>query len=141
LSNTSKNSGQETPLIDQANSINLSMVEKIVKRIEKRIDLQLLGAKIQIIGIAYKVNVPDMRESPALELINKLRSLGALVTWHDPVVKYFEGESSVPLSLDIDLGLIVTPHDIIDISIWKSSKLNVLDLSITKSDLGWPKFL
>jgi UDP-N-acetyl-D-glucosamine dehydrogenase len=99
------------------------------------------GLKIQIAGIAYKTGVSDLRESPAIELMAKLKKMGAIISWHDPVVGSFEGSNSTPLSRDIDLGLIVTPHDVIDFTTWKSSNFKVLDLSATDKDFGWPKFL
>ena len=99
----------------------------------------LSDKKIQLAGIAYKSNIPDLRESPALELINELRKLGALVTWHDPVVGKFANETSVELDSNVDLGLIVTPHDQIDFSLWKNSGVRVLDLSANSIDYGWPK--
>jgi UDP-N-acetyl-D-glucosamine dehydrogenase len=100
----------------------------------------LKGKKIQIAGISYKPNVADLRESPALLLIEELERLGASVTWCDPLVIEFEGVTSVPLDSDIDLGLIVTPHDEIDFSIWKESSINVIDISSSSKEFGWPKF-
>ena len=83
----------------------------------------------------------DLRESPALSLIKNLNDLGASVTWFDPIVVTDLPGRSVSLDLNIDLGLIVTPHSSIDFSIWKGNSLKVLDLSSTKKCYGWPKFL
>ena len=96
--------------------------------------------KIQIAGIAYKPNVPDLRESPGIELLHELRDLGAVVTWHDPVVKELNQEKSSDLDINIDLGLIVTPHKIMNLLPWKESEVKVLDLSVSPENLGWPKY-
>ena len=53
------------------------------------------------------------------DLIKELKIAGAVVSWHDPFVKVYEGQQSVALTSEIDLGLIVTPHSQIDFSIWK----------------------
>jgi UDP-N-acetyl-D-mannosaminuronate dehydrogenase len=117
------------------------MVNYITERIEKLLKRPLKDLKIQIAGISYKADIPDLRESPALELISELRSLGASVTWHDPVVVAWEKELSHPLSADIDIGIVVTPHNQIDFSIWQNSDLRVIDVSAVSKNFGWPKFL
>jgi UDP-N-acetyl-D-mannosaminuronate dehydrogenase len=85
--------------------------------------------------------VADLRESPALILISELRSKGAVVKWHDPLVNVWNNENSSQIDPNIDLGLIVTPHKSIDLSVWKKSTTKVLDLSANSNDYGWPKFL
>ena len=141
LSYVAEKSGIRTKFIDLANETNLLMPHKVALRIAKLFKGSLSDQKIQIAGIAYKSNVEDMRESPALALISELRDLGFKVNWHDPVVKEFGGEISSPLDSNIDMGLIVTPHELIDFSIWKSNGINVLDLSPNPKNYGWPKFL
>jgi UDP-N-acetyl-D-glucosamine dehydrogenase len=141
LTEASKNVGEKTPLIDTATKINLLMTSKVVERIQEYLKKDLKGLKIQIAGISYKNDVSDMRESPAVSLIQQLEKLGALVSWHDPVVKSFQNKSSEAINPVIDLGLIVTPHKQIDFSTWKNYGTNVLDLSANSSNYGWPKFL
>jgi UDP-N-acetyl-D-mannosaminuronate dehydrogenase len=82
-----------------------------------------------------------MRESPAIQLIEELRLLGANVIWHDPLVQEYQNEKSVQLDTNIDIGLIVTPHKSINFLIWSESNVKVLDLSANSNDYGWPKFL
>lgn len=141
LSYVAEQSGIRTKFIDLANETNLLMPRKVALRIAKLFKGSLSDKKIQLAGIAYKSNVEDMRESPALALISELRDLGFKVNWHDPVVKEFGGEISSPLDSNIDMGLIVTPHELIDFSIWRSNGINVLDLSPNPKNYGWPKFL
>jgi len=133
--------GVEAKFINLANLTNYSMPKIIAERIKIILGGNLIDKKIQIAGITYKPNISDLRESPALDLINELRSLGASVTWHDPFVTKHNEEQSSELKSDIKLGLIVTPHAHIDFSIWKNSGVKVLDLSANPTNYGWPKFL
>jgi len=133
--------GGKTDFIDLANKINLKAHVKIIDRIENSILGSLKGLKVQVAGISYKPNVADLRESPALLLMLELKKRGAVVTWHDPLVGKFNYTNSEELRDDIDLGLILNPHDSIDFTIWKQSKIKVLDLSASLSSYGWPKFL
>ena len=121
--------------------INASNPEYIVNRIKSNLLTELNGKQIQIAGIAYKTNISDIRESPALELLKLFKAEGANVTWHDPLVGYLGSEKSSPLKPAIDLGLIVTPHEVMDFSPWLNSGTQVLDLSSNKVNYGWPKFL
>jgi len=138
---SAKKVGSDASLIEQANEINLNMPEIITTRIEKIFGDTLLEKQIQIVGISYKLDISDIRESPALELIKILRSRGAVVTWCDPIVNECWGETSTPLKKDIDLGLIVTAHSCIDLSIWKTYGVKAIDLSANSNSYGWPKFL
>jgi len=141
LSYSAEQVGANLDLIHLADKINLEIHQKIVSRIEGLLGGKLQGKQIQVAGIAYKPNVSDLRESPALTLIMYLKKLGAFVTWHDPLVKHWNNENSTLLKSELDLALIVTPHDLIDFSIWKNANVKVLDLSANSNDYGWPKFL
>lgn len=133
--------GQEAGIIALANEINNSRPEKVVALIKEVLNGELKGKVIQVAGISYKPNISDLRESPAIRLIKELEKNGANVLWCDPILKSFEGKNSQPLSSQVDLGLIVTPHDLIDFTIWRESNTQVLDLSANSVNYGWPKFL
>jgi UDP-N-acetyl-D-glucosamine dehydrogenase len=136
-----RSKGISSPLIDTANEINFKRPTQVIDVIEKYLGFKLIGKRIQIVGIAYKPGVVDIRESPAIELILKLRNLGATVSWHDPIVKMWQNEESTPLDPSVDLGLVITPHSEIDLSVWRNTKTTVLDLSATSQNLGWPRIL
>jgi len=138
---SAKKVGSVTGLIEQANEINFNMPEIIATRIEEFLGGTLKGKSIQIVGISYKLDIADTREAPALRLIKVLRSRGGIVTWCDPIVNECWDETSTPLSKNIDLGLVVTPHSCIDLSIWKTCDVKVIDLSANSNNYGWPKFL
>jgi UDP-N-acetyl-D-glucosamine dehydrogenase len=73
------------------------------------------GSKILILGVAYKANINDVRESPAEKLIELLRTAGAEIAYHDPYVPEFDGLRSVPLEPEqYDCVAIVTAHSAID---------------------------
>ena len=73
------------------------------------------GSKILILGVAYKPDIGDMRETPAEKLIHLLRNAGAEVSYHDPFVPEFDGMTSVPLEPEqYDCVAIVTNHSGID---------------------------
>jgi UDP-N-acetyl-D-glucosamine dehydrogenase len=139
LSYAAENVGVNASFINLANKVNSSMPKYLVGRIYELFGGLISGKTIQIAGISYKANVSDIRESPALKLINLLRVAGAKVSWHDHVVKDWNGESSTPLSI-VDLGIIVTAHEGVDYSAWKNSNTKVIDLS-TSPNTGWPKYL
>lgn len=114
LANKAREIGVSTRLIDLADEINQEMPEYFVGRAE-----EILGSlerkKVLVIGIAYKSNVSDIRESPVERLIFGLRQKGALVSWHDDLVKEWNGEKSVELSNSDDLAILATPHDHLDL--------------------------
>jgi UDP-N-acetyl-D-glucosamine dehydrogenase len=132
---------KSTEIVALSNKVNLSMLKKTVSRIKLELGGSVVDRRIQIAGITYKPNIADVRESPALLLFRELEDLGADVIYSDPFIAKFNGRESQPLSLNIDLGLIVTPHDVFDFSIWKKSNSKVFDLSATSKNYGWPKYL
>ena len=70
----------------------------------------LKNKKILVVGIAYKPDVADIRESPVIELIKELRAEGAQVDWHDDLVSEWNGEKSHSLNSGFDLVVIANPH-------------------------------
>ena len=114
LSNKAKEVGAPTKMIDLADQINQEMPGYFVGRAEEKID-GLKGKKILVVGVSYKPNVADVRETPVESLITGLKLKGAQVSWHDDLVKEWNGEKSVALSSDFDLAIIATPHDHLDL--------------------------
>ena len=141
LSYSAETVGINLNLIDLANQINRSTPKRVIDLIQEELGGNLEGKHIQIAGIAYKSNVSDLRDSPALLLMAELEKNGSVLSWCDPIVKEYDNQKSSPLDTKIDLGLIITPHNEIDFSIWKKSGVKVLDLSANSQNYGWPKFL
>src|SRR3954454_16740960 len=120
-----------TRFIELAGEINTSMPKYVIDRMARELDRRagrgLHGAKILIVGIAYKKNVEDIRESPAFKLIDLLEERGAAVDFHDPYVQTIPstrkhaklaGRASIawdPKAIgNYDAVLIATDHDNID---------------------------
>lgn len=112
-----------TRFIELAGDINTSMPDHVVSRVMLALNdvgKAVKGARILILGLAYKANVDDDRESPSYRLMEKLEALGAQVDYNDPYVPVirekrefpqFEGKKSVDLSGEYDLLLIATAHE------------------------------
>ena len=115
LSNKAREIGAPTRFIELADQINQEMPGYFVSRAEEKLG-GLKGKKVLVVGVSYKPNVADVRESPVEALINGLKQKGAQVSWHDDLVKEWNGEMSVTLSIDFDLAIIATPHDYLDLT-------------------------
>jgi UDP-N-acetyl-D-glucosamine dehydrogenase len=104
----------EPRFIKLANEVNLSMPSQIIKRIKSDNSDNLKGNKILVVGISYKPNISDLRESPSLRLLSELRREGAQVSWYDPLIKNYNGEHSSNES-NFDIAVIATLHDSMDL--------------------------
>lgn len=111
--------------IELAGEINSHMPEFVVQKIVAALNERkkaVKGSTVLILGVAYKANVSDMRESPALDIIHLLLEQGAKVIFHDPYVPavtigthHLEGKTFSPTLLkSADAVVIATPHDTFD---------------------------
>ena len=114
LANAAKAVGVPSRFIELADQINQEMPGYFVGRAEEKIG-GLQAKKVLVVGVSYKPNVADIRESPVESLITGLKQKGAQVSWHDDLVKDWNGEKSVELSSEFDLAIIATPHDYLDL--------------------------
>ena len=120
-----------TRFIELAGEINTRMPYRVVNTLAQALDQTcgrgLKDARVLVLGIAYKKNVDDMRESPSLKLIELLEARGAQVSFHDPFIPVIPptrehaalaGRHSLPLTEDTirchDVTLIATDHDDVD---------------------------
>jgi UDP-N-acetyl-D-glucosamine dehydrogenase len=123
--------GIATRFIELAGQINSSMPQHVLDRLALALDTHrrkgLNGSRILVLGVAYKKNIDDMRESPALRLMELIEARGATASYYDPFVPLIPrtrehaalaGRQSVPWSRtvakDYDAVLIVTDHDGVD---------------------------
>jgi UDP-N-acetyl-D-glucosamine dehydrogenase len=102
--------GAPATFIRRANEVNLEMSRYVVDRVQTDNGGLLAGKRVLVVGIAYKPNVADVRETAAELVIAHLRERGAVVTWHDDVVGTWKSESSAPLA-GADITVVVTMHD------------------------------
>ena len=117
--------GVPAEFIKRANEVNLGMPAYVVSRVAKDVG-PLKGKKVVVVGIAYKANVSDTREAPAALVISELQKLGAQVSWHDPVVGTWNGQSSSELK-GFDVAIVVTKHDVVSEAEIKASAAYVFD--------------
>jgi len=129
--------GIRAKFINLANDVNLDMPYYVARKIDEVYSIR--GKRVQVAGISYKENVSDIRESPALVLINELRDKGALVTWHDDHVKSYRDEVSQPIH-EVNLGIICVGHAATNYSKWLNSGTTIIDVSSTPNT-GFAKFL
>ena len=125
LSWKAKEYGLSTKLIDIAGEINSRMPTHIIKKLiqifEKK-SISIRGSKVLILGVTYKKNIDDCRESPGLEIIDQLINLGVIVSYHDPFcphlnyeknhkIKLNSEELNIKTIVDQDCIILVTDHD------------------------------
>jgi len=116
LAEKAESVGASAQFIRQANLVNLQMPLYILKRLEGLLDGNISGKKICILGISYKPDVTDMRQSPSIVLWQELEKKGAQVSFHDEIVKEFEGKTSVALGSDsFDLVVVAIAHSNLEV--------------------------
>ncbi len=115
--------GVATRFIELAGEINTAMPAFVVQKVMEALNdvgKPLKGSKILVLGLAYKANVDDDRESPSYELMKELEDKGAVVQYNDPYVPVirmtrehpqYAGKKSVPISGQYDALLVATAHD------------------------------
>ena len=113
LAHVANQVGVPATFIKRANEVNLAMPAYVVKRVVAGSGGSISGKIVVVVGVSYKSNVADTRETPAADVIDLLRAQGATVTWHDEVVRTWRGESSSPLRGDV--AVLVTKHDGVDL--------------------------
>lgn len=133
-----------TRFIELAGEINLSMPQYVINKLEEALDRRsnktVGSAYIVILGVAYKKNIGDIRESPSLKIMELLENRGARLEFHDPLVpvipatreyRRFEGRKSVPLDADrvksADALIVLTDHDCVDYALIAENGRLVID--------------
>jgi len=112
--------GVPATFIKRANEVNLAMPAYVVKRVIARAGGSVKGRSVVVVGVSYKANVADTRETPAASIVDLLRDAGASVSWHDPLVGSWRGESSAELGA-CDVAVVVTKHDVVSVADVKKS--------------------
>jgi UDP-N-acetyl-D-glucosamine dehydrogenase len=112
--------GVPATFIKRANEVNLAMPAYVVKRVIAGAGGSVKGKSVVVVGVSYKANVADTRETPAAAIIDLLRQAGATVSWHDPLVGIWHGEESSDLGAS-DVAVVVTKHDVVSVADIKKS--------------------
>jgi UDP-N-acetyl-D-glucosamine dehydrogenase len=132
--------------IELSNKINTGMTDYIVNRMKQRISdsKKLSECKILVYGVTYKRNIPDIRESTALELIRQLKHEGAEVCFHDPLIPSIQLDGSSMSSVELteqvlsgtDCLIIHTNHSSIPLKLILEHAPLVFDTRNVTGDLG-----
>jgi len=112
-------------LVDVAGEINADMPEFVVVKVQDALNhvrKALAGSRVLVLGVAYKRDIDDVRESPAIDVIQLLREKGADVAYHDPYVAELRADGLRMTGVDLtddaldaaDCVLIITDHRVID---------------------------
>lgn len=119
LTYKAKEFGATSEFIEHAGRVMRGLPKHVVDLTEEilkaRLKTNLKGAKVLVCGLAYKKNIDDMRESPSLHIIDKLRARGAVVVYHDPYIPFVENFHEHP-SMNGMKSLELTPENLEDIS-------------------------
>lgn len=131
--------GFHTSMIESSMMVNDRMPEYCAERASKILNRDkkaMNGSRILILGVAYKQDIDDYRESPALRVIEALEQLGADVIYYDPFVstyhehgaaKHSEPELTAELISGADLVIITTAHTTVDYKLVQESALAIFD--------------
>jgi len=119
-----KSMNYQARFIELADAINTSMPSHVVGRVQdalNRVKMALNGARVLVLGVAYKRDIDDFRESPAITILDLLERKGAIASYYDPYVPSFREDGHVRSSVadlsglaDYDAVVIVTDHRAID---------------------------
>jgi UDP-N-acetyl-D-glucosamine dehydrogenase len=112
--------GVPATFIKRANEVNLAQPAYVVKRVIAGAGGSVRGKSVVVVGVSYKANIADTRETPATSVIDLLREAGAAVSWHDPLVGSWRGENSADLGA-FDVAVVVTKHDVVSVTDIKKS--------------------
>lgn len=110
LAEVAEEHGAPATFIRLANQVNLEMSKYVINRIQADNGGSLAGKNVLVVGVAYKPNVADVRETAAELVIEHLRARGAVVSWHDEVVGTWKGETSSPMA-GAEIAVVITKHD------------------------------
>ncbi len=136
--------GVPCELAELAQRINRDMPEYVVERVSEALDRPVDGASILLVGVAYKPDVQDMRESPSWEVAKRLHGRHAHVVYHDPYIPearlngiVLKSEALSPdLLRDADCVLVLTPHGGIDYEMIRQHSRLVVDTKNVLAQVG-----
>jgi UDP-N-acetyl-D-glucosamine dehydrogenase len=138
LSWKARQNGFECRFIELAGAVNSAMPDFVVERVSEALNTvkkAINGSRVHLIGVAYKKDVNDMRESPALDVLELLSKRGAEVTYSDPFVPELRHGSHTLTSIDLtaalaarpDCAVICTDHSVFDYDAIVSSAALLVD--------------
>lgn len=129
--------GQNFRFVELANDVNDHMPEYVVQRISRLLNNEskaVRGSRVLLVGLAYKKDTGDIRESPSLRIINQLVDLGAEVRAVDGLVEEHRRPSGVEMVdltaesiADSDIAVLITDHSYLDVSLLENGSIPIFD--------------
>lgn len=110
-----RQNGSPLTILETAMDFNDTMPDKIVDDLERRVR-HMDSKKILVVGMSYKPNVNDTRNSPGSLVYDRLKAKGYSVSWHDEVVKKYDHRPSTPLDPKFDVFVVTMEHEGLDLS-------------------------
>jgi len=114
--------GLPSKFINLTSEINADMPGHLISAVNRKLG-GLSGKKCLLIGVTYKPNIADTRETPASEVVRELTGQGVDVKWHDPLVEKWNGEESSPVDGQYDFGIVLAAHNALDLKGWKDAPI------------------
>jgi UDP-N-acetyl-D-glucosamine dehydrogenase len=122
LQERGKKFGITSRYIALSEEINHSMPKYVARRLIEEYG-DITGKHLLVVGVSYKADISDTRESPAQPFVECLKELGAKVSWHDPLVPSWKGESSALVAGEYDLAVVLVAHSNLAMSGWKGGPI------------------
>ena len=146
LSWKAKEYNTKAKFIELAGEINRNMTEHITHRIGRALNddkKSIRGSNIMILGVAYKKDIDDIRESPALKIMELLQFKGAKISYHDPYVKEINSQKSLELNTENlknqDAIVITTDHSNVDYELIGKHARLIIDTRNVMANIKEPK--
>ena len=114
--------GLSSKYIAVSEEMNHAMPKFVVSRLNDEVG-GLASKKVLVVGVSYKAEIADTRETPATPFISFLKEAGAIVSWHDPIVEKWNGETSSPVNGDYDLAVVLVAHSSLNLESWKGGPI------------------
>jgi UDP-N-acetyl-D-glucosamine dehydrogenase len=122
LQERAKEFGVTSKYIALSEEINHRMPKYVARRLVDEYG-DIKGKKVLVVGVSYKADISDTRESPAQPFIESLKEFGAEVSWHDPLVSTWNGESSSLVAGAYDLAVVLVAHSNLTMGGWKGGPI------------------
>ena len=133
LSWYAKQKGQSIEIVELAQKINDNQPKNVVNRVEEILENKV--GRILVVGMGYKSQTSDLRESPSVEVYEILKDRGHNVKWRDSLIKEFDGTTSFNSISGIDLVVYAQVNSAFDLNEVGISKIKVLDCTGSLPDL------
>ena len=126
----------EATLVESADSINHEMPKYVAQRALGIIEAEIKNPRVLILGVAYKPGVGDVRETPVSRLRDHLEAFGAVVSWHDPLVREWGDSEPVDLGWECDVAILATNQPGMDVSQLILKGVRILDCTNSIQNLS-----